>query len=164
MAELEYEEVVRWFDHYFADVNTHQGTPDVVAGLAQYFTPDFEFVMYTPPPFFSGTLSRQGLLMLFVHPGLTEYLTPRYYVVDTKQNKVVVQFEGRFVEEETGRTWAFEASAHYQLVVDDAGGVKIGKIQYWTESNKPEDDFPALFEAWAAARNRGLTEYAARNF
>jgi len=49
-------------------------------------------------------------------------------------------------------------------VVDDTGTIRIGKIKYWTQSHGPGDDYAALFEEWAAAKDRALEEFAAKDF
>jgi hypothetical protein len=163
--KLAYDEVVNWLDAYFASCNEHQGGPDDVANLTKWFAPDLEFMMYTPPSFVVPPLSRQQLLMLFVHPGIREHLRPQYYAIDLEKNIAVVQFEIQFVEEPSGRAWpALQASCHYHLVVDDTGTIRIGKIKYWTQSHGPEDDYAALFEEWAAAKDRALEEFAAKDF
>jgi hypothetical protein len=124
-------------------------------------------MMYTPPEFVNPPLSRQELLMLFVHPGITENLVPRYYVVDPRNKKVVVQFEIRFVDDVSGRAWPpKQASAHYQFTVDDDGKLLIASIEYWTEKTKAadQDDWDALYAAWGATRERGLAEHALKSF
>ena len=49
MIEFTYENAVEWFDTYFEDANKNQGPLEVILNLKKYFTPDFEFVMYTAP-------------------------------------------------------------------------------------------------------------------
>lgn len=163
--KLSYDEIVSWLDSYFESCNKHQAGPDDVANLTRWFSPDLEFMMYTPPPFFTPPLSRQQLLMLFVHPGIREHLLPQYYAIDLEKSIAVVQFEIRFVEEASGRAWKpLQASCHYHLVQDGEGSIRIGKIKYWTQSHDPDDDFAPLFEKWMAAKDRALAEFAARNF
>ena len=60
---------------------------------ARYFADDFQFWMFTPPPFFTPPLSRDELLLTFVHPGIHEKLTPKYYAIDVETLVAVVQFE-----------------------------------------------------------------------
>jgi hypothetical protein len=158
--EVTYENILSWFDTYFEDANKNQGPLETVPNLKKYFTADFEFMMYTAPPFFTPPLSREGLLMLFVHPGLHEALRPQYYVVDVKQMIVVVQFELQFTDEPSGKEWPpLQASAHYHLILDENKNLKIKKIQYWTESAPPED-FESLFNVWNGAKDKALMEHA----
>ena len=118
--EVNYENISGWFDAYFEDVNKNQGPLEVVVNLKKYFTSDFEFMMYTAPSFFKPPLSREELLMLFVHPGLHEKLTPQHYVVDVKQMIVVVQFQLQFTDEPSGKAFPTkQASAHYHLILDE---------------------------------------------
>ena len=101
-------------------------------------------------------MTRDSLLMSFVHPGLQEDLIPNYYSIDVKQLIVVVQFEIRFSDKPTDKKWEpLQASAHYHLTVDENRDFKIRKINYWTEP-LPED----LFEYWSRHRNEALSEYA----
>jgi hypothetical protein len=151
------ENISKWFDTYFEDVRKNQGDLETVPNLKKYFAQDFELMMYTapsPPP--RKPMSRDALLMSFVHPGLHEEIVPRYYVVDAKQGIVVVQFEIRFSDAPSGKKWAaIQASAHYHLIIDENKDLKIRRIHYWTEA-LPED----LFEFWARRRDEALTKHA----
>jgi hypothetical protein len=154
------EQISAWLDGYFAAANDKQGPLASVAGLRRYFSEDFEFWMYTPPPFLTPPLSRDELLMTFVHPGIHERLTPKYYVIDLDSLVAVVQFELCFTHKESGRSWRpLQASAHYHLEVDGQGDIMIGKIQYWTESHRPGDDFESLFELWNRDKEQALEEF-----
>ena len=156
--ESTYENVLKWFDVYFKDINNNQGDLKTVPNLKKYFASEIEFLMYTSPrtPTAEKPMPREDFLMLFVHPGLHEELIPRYSVVDVKQMIVVVQFEIRFSDKPSGKSWPpIQASAHYHLVLDKNKDLKIGKIHYWTEA-LPEE----VFEFWAKRRDEALTEYA----
>jgi hypothetical protein len=156
--EVTYKNILGWFDTYFKDVNKNQGPLERVVNLKKYFTSDFEFIMYTAPPFFKPPLSRDGLFMLFVHPGLHETLRPQYYVVDVKRMIVVVQFELQFTDEPSGKAWPpKQASAYYHLTVDETGDLKITKIQYWTESSPPDVTAP-MYALWKEYRAKALTD------
>jgi len=152
-----YENVSKWFDIYFEDVRKNQGDLNTVPNLKKYFAPNLEFIMYTAPSSSPGkTMSRDSLLMSFVHPGLYEEIVPRHTVIDLKQRIVAVQFEIRFRDEPSGRQWApLQASAHYHWTADESGGLQISKIQYWTEP-LPED----IFEFWAKRREEALAKHA----
>lgn len=155
--EFTYENVSKWFDGYFEDVHKNQGNLESVPNLAKYFSPDLELMMYTgpaSPP--AALMSRDALLISFVHPGLFEEIIPKYYAIDLKQRIVVVQFEIRFSDEPSGRKWApIQASAHYHLEVDENSEIKISRIHYWTEK-LPAD----LFELWGKYREEALTGLA----
>ena len=158
--EVTYENILKWFDVYFEDANKNQGPLETVPNLKKYFTADFEFMMYTAPPFFTPPLSREELLMLFVHPGLHEALRPQYYVVDVKRMMVVVQFEFQFTDELSGEVWPpKQASAHYHLILDENEDLKIKKIQYWTESSPPDVTAPR-YAVWAEYKEKALTDLA----
>lgn len=155
--EITHESLVKWFKDYFSDVDRNQGRIETIRNLKKYFTSDLEFVMYTPPASSTTTpRSRDSLLMSFVHPGLQESLTPRYYVVDLKEMRVVVQFEIVFSDQPSGKKWPpIQASAHYHLRADEEEGLKIDRIHYWTEPI-PAD----MMEVWAERRREALTAHA----
>jgi hypothetical protein len=158
--EVTYENLKEWFDAYFEDVNKNQGPIEVVSNLRKYFTEDFEFWMYTAPSFVKVPLSREGLLLLLVHPNLHEKFTLQYYVIDVKQMMVVVQFEVRFTDQTSGQTWPpKQASAHYHLVLDEKKGLMIKKIQYWTQSHAPEV-MASLYKLWNEYREKALADLA----
>jgi hypothetical protein len=114
-------------------------------------------MMYTAPsapP--AKAMSRDALLISFVHPGLQEDIFPHHYAVDLIKMIVAVQFEIRFSDKPSGKTWApLQASAHYHLITDENKELKIRRIQYWTEA-LPGD----LFEYWAKHREEALTAHA----
>ena len=155
--EITRENILKWFDGYFEDVRKNQGDLKTVPNLKKYFTSDFELTMYTAPsapP--AKSMSRDALLISFVHPGLQEDVVPQYYVVDLKQMIVAVQFEIRFSDRPSGKKWPpLQASAHYHLTVDNNKDLKIRKILYWTEA-LPAD----LFEYWGKYREEALTAHA----
>jgi hypothetical protein len=155
--EWTYENISKWFDVYFEDVRTSQGNLETVPNLRKYFTADMEVMMYSspsPPP--RKPMTRDALLISFVHPGLQEDILPRHYAIDVKQLIVAVQFEIRFADRPSETTWApLQASAHYHLVIDKNLNLKIRRIYYWTET-LPGD----LFNIWAKRREEALTKYA----
>ena len=121
--------------------------------------------MYTIPPvpqasMVTRPMSREGLLMLFLHPGLHEGLVPQYYVVDSKKMIVVVQFEIRFIDRISGKEWPpMQASAHYHLVLDENKAPRIRKIQYWIEMIA-SDETMSVFDVWIERRDKALMEHA----
>jgi hypothetical protein len=156
--EPTYEGIAEWLDGYFAAVNKNQGPIETVVNLREYFTPDFEFVAYTVQPA-KQPLSREDLLLLFVHPGLQEDLTPNYYVIDVKRLIAVAQFEERFTDRSSGTSWPpVQASAHYHLVLDKDRGFRIKKIQFWVETFT--DVFASMFQTWEAYRQKALADLA----
>jgi hypothetical protein len=160
--ELSYEEVSKWLDEYFKGVNKNQGTLEKVVRSKKYFTADFQFLMYTKPPFVKFPSSREDLLLLFVHPGLYEKLTPKYYVIDVKRMIAVVQFELQFIDEKTGAvcTPPLLASAHYHLAFEN-NGLKIKKIQYWTEA-APPGAIEDMIKLWIDSKDRELADLAVK--
>lgn len=158
------EQIAGWLDAYFKAANDLQGPIESVAGLRKYFSDDFQFWMFTPPPFFTPPLSRDELLMTFVHPGIHERLTPKYYVIDLASLVAVVQFELCFTHKETGKSWRpLQASAHYHLRVDGSGEILIDRIDYWTESHRPADDYAPLFGLWTQDKEAALAEFGTKH-
>jgi hypothetical protein len=155
--EVTYENVLEWFKNYFDEINKYQGDLKTVPKLKKFFAPDLELTMYSiPSPQPREPMTRDALLMSFIHPGLQEDLIPRYYSVDVKQLIVFVHFEIRFSDKPSGKIWdPLQASAHYHLIVDENRDLKIQKINYWTEP-LPED----LFEYWTKRRDEALADYA----
>ena len=155
--ELTYEGILKWFKDYFEDVRKNQGAIETVRNLKKYFAPDLELLMYTSPsspPVKS--MSRDALLLSFVHPGLQEDINPKSYVVDLKQMTVAVRFEIRFFDRPSGKEWPpLQASAHYHLFLDMNKEVQIKRIHYWTEA-LPGD----LFEFWGRHRDEALEAHA----
>ncbi|MBN1567440.1 MAG: hypothetical protein JXA73_06310 [Acidobacteria bacterium] len=155
--ELTYESILKWFEGYFEEVRRSQGAIETVSNLKKYFATDLELTMYTAPgtPHVK-TMSRDSLLLSFVHPGLHEDIIPRCYVIDVKQMAVVVQFEIRFRDKISRKEWIpLQASAHYHLGMDAKHELKIKRIHYWTEP-LPED----LFEIWFKYRDEALATLA----
>jgi hypothetical protein len=155
--EITYENIKKWFENYFDDICKYQGDLSTVPKLKKFFASDLEVTMYSvPSPQPRKPMTRDSLLMSFVHPGLQEDLIPRYYSIDVKQLIVVVQFEIRFSDKPSKKIWSpLQASAHYHLIVDENKDLKIRKIHYWTEP-LPED----LFGFWSTRREEALKEYA----
>jgi hypothetical protein len=155
--EYSYESISAWFDSYFEAVRRNQADIQTVPNLKKYFWDDLELTMYTspssPPPL---TMTRDALLLSFIHPDLIEEIVPRSYAIDLKQLIVAVLFEIHFVDKLSGRDWpSLQASAHYHLMPDATHGLKIKRIHYWTEA-LPKD----LLEIWAKRREQALSKLA----
>jgi hypothetical protein len=155
--EWNYDNIRQWFDTYFGDVRKFQGSLDTVPNLRKYFADDVELVLYTSPSSPPAKhMSRDELLISFVHPGLQEDIIPAYYAIDVKQKIVAVQFEIQFSDRPSQTAWPpLQASAHYHLKAGEDGEPIIGKIFYWTEA-LPND----LFGIWAAHREEELNRHA----
>ena len=75
--EFTYENILKWFDDYFEEVRRSQGALETVPNLKKYFAPDLQLMMYTAPsapPV--KPMTRDALLLSFVHPGLHEDVLP----------------------------------------------------------------------------------------
>ena len=155
--EMTYENTKRWFENYFDDICKYQGDLHTVPKLKKFFASDLELTMYSvPSPQPREPMTRDALLMSFVHPGLQEDIIPRCTVIDLKQQVVAVQFEICFSDRVSGKKWdSIQASAHYHLMLDENKNARIKRIHYWTES-LPED----IFEYWSKYRDEALTRHA----
>ena len=155
--EWTYEKITQWFERYFEDVCRYQGSLETVPNLRRYFSEDLKLRMYTSPSSPPAvTMSRDDLLFSFIHPGLQEDIKPKQMVVDVEKRIVAVRFEIRFKDMPSKTEWPpLEASAHYELVSDENGGIKISRIHYWTEK-LPGD----LFEFWGRRREEELRRSA----
>jgi len=154
--EFTYEMISKWLDIYFDQVCKNQGDLKTVPNLKKFFASDLQLTMHTAPSRAPVIMSRDALLISFVHPGLQEDILPRCYIIDIKQMIVAVQFEIQFQDEPSGKKWApLQASAHYHLTADGTGTLQISKIEYWTEA-LPND----LFDIWAQRRTEALTKHA----
>jgi hypothetical protein len=152
---MTYNGITKWFDDYFAAFNQNAGSLATAVNMKRYFTDDLEFWPYNQPG--QKPLSREGLLMTMVHPGLHEHLTPIEYTVDLKQMVVVVQFQLQFSDQPSGRVWPPKmASAHYHLVVDKNNQLQIKKILYFMEQRPPEES--SYRELWIKYREKDLAE------
>ena len=61
----------------------------------------------------------------------------------------------RFSDEPSGKKWPpIQASAHYHLVFDEGGDLKIKRINYWTQSSK--EDLQDLFDLWLGCKEKAL--------
>ena len=52
--------------------------------------------------------------------------------------------------------------AHYHFRVDE-GDLKIARINYWTESHRPDDDYEPLFDLWARDKAEALTVFGTKH-
>ena len=150
--ELTYENVSAWFDSYY-EVVCKVGTLETVPTLGKFFTDDFEFIYYSLPAdadFTSPKASREGLLMMFMHPGMFEVIKPEYYVIDLKKMINAVKFYDQIKTESGDVLGAFHASCHYHFMPAEDTGLKIKKIEYWTETQDPES-VKIQKEAWLKA-------------
>ena len=136
--ELTYDNLVKWFDEYYAAFNNNAGPLETVPNMEKYFTEDLQFISYILNV--KRPDDREGLLRTMVHPGLLEELTPEDIIIDEKRKTVAVILRVQFKEEATGTVFpAKHNCAHYQLIEDSSGEYKIRKISYFTEHRPPDE-------------------------
>ena len=158
--ELTYENIVKWFDEYYAAFDKNAGPLKTVPNMEKYFAADLEFWPYN----MAGTAqpsSREDLLRTMIHPGLHEELTPQEYVIDLKRMVVVVRFQLQFNDEPSGRVWPAKlASCHYHLRQDENGELKITKIVYFTERASPDEaeSQTEMMALWHKYREQALAQ------
>jgi len=155
--EWNYDRITGWFDNYFEAVSRSQGNLETVPNLKKYFAANLEFTMFTgpsSPP--SIRMSRDELLVSFVHPGLHEGIVRKHIAIDVRKMIVAVQFEIHFMDKPSETEWRpLQASAHYHLDVDENEDLKIIRIYYWTEP-LPKD----LFDYWGLRREEAFRKHA----
>jgi hypothetical protein len=106
--------------------------------MEKYFTKGLQFISYILNV--KRPDDREGLLKSMVHPGLLEELTPEDIIIDEKRKAVAVILRVQFKEESTGILFPVKHNcAHYQLVEDKNGELKIRKISYFTEHRPPDE-------------------------
>jgi len=158
--EINHENLAKWFDAYFAAFNKNAGPLETVPNMQKFFTDDMEFWPYNMAGV-ERPSSRAQLLMTMVHPGLHEELTPHGYIIDLKRNIVVVRFTLAFNDANSGKSWpGREASAHYHVVPDATMGIKIKKIEYFTEASPAPADGVNMMDIWHTYRDQALVQLA----
>jgi len=136
--EFTHDNIRKWFEDYFAEFNRCNGDPVKVRNMEKYFTEDLQFVSYILNV--KRPDDRTGLLNSMVHPGLFEELKPEEIIIDEKNKGVAVILRVQFREEPTGTVFpAKHNCAHYQLVEDKSGELKIKKISYFAEHRPPDE-------------------------
>jgi hypothetical protein len=160
--EFTYENAVKFFDDYFKAFNKNAGPLETVPNMQKYYTPDFEWWSYSKPSADRKPISREGLLMSMVHPGLHEELIPQEYIVDVKRMVVVVRFQIQFTDYPSGTVWPpKQASAHYHLVLDENKGLKIKALHYWIGAGLPAiDKTQNCQELWQQYKLKALEDLA----
>ena len=156
--EITYDNLVRWFDEYYAAFNKNAGPLETVPNMEKYFAPELEFWPYNMPDTTQPS-TREDLLRTMIHPGLHEELTPQEYFIDLKRMVVVVKFQLQFNDEPSGKVWPAKlASCHYHLKQDENGELKITKIVYFTERASPDEAEAQaeMMELWHKYREQAL--------
>lgn len=153
--EFTHGNVRKWFDDYFADFNRCNGDPRAVPNMEKYFTEDLQFISYILDV--KRPDDRKGLLKSMVHPGLLEELTPEDIIIDEKRKAVAVILRVQFTEKSTGTVFpAKHNCAHYQLVEDSNGELKIKTISYFTEHRPPDE--PNMKDLMKKYREQALSD------
>ena len=137
--ELTYDNVIKWFDDYFAAFNEYEGNPETAKNMAKYFVPELEFYSYNVHDEKRPT-GRDHLIRAIEHPGFHEVFRPQDYIYDEKKMMLVAQLELQFTEVSTGTVFPPKmASAHYYFKLDENKDLKITKILYWVEAMNPNE-------------------------
>jgi len=153
--EFTHDNVRKWFEDYFADFNRCNGDPKTVPNMEKYFTEDLQFISYILDV--KRPDDREGLLKSMLHPGLLEELKPEEMIIDEKNKAVAVILRVQFKEEPTGTIFpAKHNCAHYQLVEDSNGELKIKKISYFTEHRSPDE--PNMKDLMKKYREQALSD------
>jgi hypothetical protein len=137
--EITNENVSAWFDKYFETV-AKTSEIESIPGFARFFTEDFEYVYYTMPPVevLSDKADREGILKSFMHPGIHEIIKPEFYLMDLKKMIVAVRLYDQIISDTAGVIAKFNGCAIYYMVPAKDMGIKIRKIEFFTENQSPE--------------------------
>ena len=153
--EFTHANIRKWFEDYFADFNRCNGDPKTVPNMEKYFTEDLQFVSYILDV--KRPDDREGLLKSMLHPGLLEELKPEEMIIDEKNKAAAVILRVQFKEEPTGTVFpAKHNCAHYHLVEDRNGELKITKISYFTEHRSPDE--PNMKDLMKKYREQALSD------
>ena len=146
--DFTHDNVRKWFEDYFAEFNECNGDPKKVTNMEKYFTDDLQFISYMVGV--KRPDDRVGLLNSMVHPGLLEDLKPEEMIIDVVNKSVAVILRVQFKEEPTDTLFPAKRNcAHYQLVEDDNGALKISKISYFAEHRPPDEpDMKSLMKKY----------------
>jgi hypothetical protein len=128
-----------WFDKYF-EVVSKMAEIESVPSLAKFFTEDVEFHYFTPPPVAVcfPQADREKLLSTFIHPGIHEFIKPQYYLIDLQKMIVAVRLYDQIISDTAGIIAKFNGICIYYIVPDDNMGIKIKKMEFFTENQTPE--------------------------
>ena len=139
--EFTYDNIVAWMKDYFEVYSTFGQDAETAHRMNDYFSPDLRFI-----PFIAalggpdgGFRSREEFLRTAVtHPAWYERLTPLDITVDERRKVAVVLFNIDVYDRKTGEVVVKRnAIAHYNLVLDENGSIKIKSIRFFWEVMPP---------------------------
>ena len=146
-----YDDIVKWMKDYFAAYNAYAQNPDTVLKMSAYFTTDVHFVPYISA--FGGpehaVTSRDDFFRMFTsHPTVYEQFEVEDIAVDEKRMIAVALLNVALFDSKTNAVLLRKHYLpRYQLVLDDAGALKISTLLFFWENAPPEVD-----EAYAIGR------------
>jgi hypothetical protein len=128
--EITNENVSAWFDKYFETV-AKTSEIESIPGFARYYT-------MPPVEVLSDKADREGILKSFMHPGIHEIIKPEFYLMDLKKMIVAVRLYDQIISDTAGVIAKFNGCAIYYMVPAKDMGIKIRKIEFFTENQSPE--------------------------
>jgi hypothetical protein len=148
--EFTYDVIVNWMKEYFDTYSTYGQESETFTRMNKYFAPDLRFIPYIAqlggPE--GGFRNRAEFLRTAIaHTGWYEKLTPLDITVDERRKTVVVLFNIDVYNRKTGQVAVKRnAIAHYELILDDHGDIKIKTIRFfWEVMPKGVPEFFELF-------------------
>ncbi len=139
--DFSYDTIVNWMNDYFAVYSNYGQEPDTYQRMNDYFAPDLRFI-----PYIAGLGGPQGgfrsrdefLHTAIAHTAWYEKLIPLDITVDERRKAVAVIFNIDVYDRKTGQVVVKRnAIAHYNLVLDEKGTIKIKTIKFFWETLPP---------------------------
>ncbi len=142
--KLTYDEIVRWMKEYFAAYNAYAQNPRTVHRMSDFFTENVRFVPYISD--FGGpekaVTSRDDFFRMFTgHPTVYEKFEVEDIAVDERRLVAVALLKVALFDSITNEVLLKKHYLpRYQLVLDEAGALKISTILFFWEALPPEMD------------------------
>jgi len=142
-----YDEIVQWMNAYFEEYNRSAQDAKTVHRMDKYFAPDLNFIpyMYVFGGPDNAIRSREAFYtMLTSHPEDYERFIVHDIFVDERRLAAVTYVEATIYETATDRVKVNKKYLPlYELMLDDAGDLKIRTIRFFWQSLPPEVDSAA---------------------
>lgn len=142
-----YEEIVQWMKNYFAEYNVSAQDAKTVRAMDTYFAPDLVFIPYVH--IFGGPdnpfTSREDFYkMLTGHPEDYEKFVVHDIFVDENRMVAVAFIQATIYDTATDKVKIQKDYLPlYELIVDEAGTLKIKTIRFFWQAMPPEVDAAA---------------------
>lgn len=136
---MTYDDMLAFMQEYFPAYSDNGQDAATVERMHDFYAPDLVFTAYAGRPEPAVFASRDAFLAFDVsHPSSYERLTPLHLSIDERQKTVFAMIRFEFIDRAAGRVLTEElGTAHYQLVEDEAGGIKIKSCVFFAQRLEP---------------------------